>query len=84
MPIRTSIFTGKKEDTEKFWRFTVQKGQLVFDGKKKNPGRGGYMEKDMNLISKLPKMKGKIAYVLKAKDLTIDVEALRKVLHSVA
>lgn len=76
MPIRTSIITGKKCDANEFWRLTIQNGFLVFDEKIKNSGRGTYIEKDLGFIKKLPKLKGKIEYLLKKKDFIIDIDTL--------
>jgi predicted RNA-binding protein YlxR (DUF448 family) len=78
MPIRTSIVSGKKDNQTSFWRLTIQDQKLVFDGKKKNSGRGIYLEKNINLIKKLLKLKGKISYILKEKDFNINEEDLKK------
>lgn len=66
MPIRTSLVTGKKYEQTELLRFTLQNDEIVFDEKIKNPGRGGYVENDPELIEKLksPKLKGKVRHFL--------------------
>lgn len=87
MSIRTCLVTSKKEEPKKLLRFTIREGKLVFDdeivfspdssgvrtGKKtkKNPGRGGYVMNDPEILKKLPHMRGKIQYYLKVKNLKI-------------
>lgn len=63
MPIRTCLVTGQKYEKHELLRFTIVDGQLVFDPDQKMPGRGGYVHQDV--VSKLPKMRGKVAHFLK-------------------
>ena len=69
MPIRTCLVTGEKKEQKEFLRFTVQEGKIVFDGKKKYSGRGGYVVNKPDVIEKLTskKMMGKICHFLKVK-----------------
>ncbi|MCF7906133.1 DUF448 domain-containing protein [Candidatus Gracilibacteria bacterium] len=68
-PIRTCLVTGEKKEQKEFLRFTMQKGVIVFDEKKKNPGRGGYVVNDSEVIEKLKskKLYGKVCHFLKGK-----------------
>ncbi len=63
--IRTCLVTGKKDSPENFFRFTIQKGFLIFDEKKKNSGRGGYVSKEKKSLLKLLKLSKKISHFLK-------------------
>ncbi len=69
MPTRTSLITGKKYEQNELLRFTLQNGEILFDEKIKNPGRGGYVENTPNLIEKIksPKLKGKVQHFLRKK-----------------
>ena len=75
MPIRTCLVTGKKAESSAFFRFTAQKGILVFDISKKNKGRGGYVEKSMNSLEKLKKLEKKLSYFLKT-SIKIDADVI--------
>lgn len=75
---RTCLVTKQKADPKDLLRFTVIEGQLIFDGRAKAPGRGGYVIKDANAIEKLPKMAGKIAYFLKVKKVEVSEDEIEK------
>ena len=67
MPIRTCIITRQKAEQGSLLRFTIQKGKIVFDEDgKRNPGRGGYIVPTDENIAKLPKLRKKIEYLLRA------------------
>ncbi len=75
MPIRTCLVTGKKGEQSSFFRFTVQKGVLIFDDRIPSPGRGGYVEKTVDSLKKLKKLEKKVSHFLKKK-LMIDEKIL--------
>lgn len=77
--LRTCIVTGKKSASADFFRFTIQNGVFTFDGKKKNNGRGGYVEKNKESVLKIKKIRGKISHFLKTKDIKIPDDILEKV-----
>ena len=73
---RTCLVTKTKAHPSAFLRFTIQNGQLVFDGEVKAAGRGGYVIKDVSALEKLPKLAGKVAYFLKVKKVEITEDAI--------
>ena len=82
MPIRTSLVSGKKGEATDFLRFTARGGRLIFDPPgRKNPGRGGYVERSSAMIEKLSSKKilGKVAHFLRVKKISIDQKTLREV-----
>lgn len=76
MPMRTCLITGKKAEISAFFRFTQQKGKIIFDPPdKKNPGRGGYVLKDRDALEKMKKLSRKLSHFLKIKNKVIIEEA---------
>lgn len=80
MSIRTCLVTGKKIDSKTLFRFTVQKGVLVFDKsfKNKNLGRGGYVEISEKSLEKLNFLGKKVAYFLKEDSVLIQKNIIEK------
>ena len=61
-------------------RFTVQDRVLVFDQETKQPGRGGYVVKDISAVKKLSSLKKKVGYFLKVSgDFEITDESIERV-----
>jgi len=70
MNMRTCLVTGQKHPIEALLRFTIQSNTLVFDGKTKNPGRGGYVLPEQK--EKLPHLKKKIEHFLRANSIVFE------------
>ncbi len=67
---RTCIVTKKKAEQRNLLRFFADEGFLRFDdpkSNKKGEGRGGYVVRDAESIKKLPKLVGKVSFLLKKK-----------------
>ena len=75
---RTCLVTKAKAPATALLRFTVQNGVLVFDENSKNPGRGGYVIKEISALEKLPKLSGKIAYFLKVKSVKVEADEIER------
>ncbi len=71
MPLRTCLVTGKKDEAETFFRFTVQDGRLVFDTHQKASGRGGYVVKEVEALDKLSFLNKKIVHFMNVKKVII-------------
>lgn len=80
---RTCLVTKVKAHPDALLRFTVQKGHLIFDQQVKAEGRGGYVVKDAEVLQKLSKLAGKIAYFLKVKKVAISDEEIKKALNRI-
>lgn len=65
MNLRTCLATNKTLPVTELQRFTIQDGVLLFDRMYKNSGRGGYLIRDVKVLDRLNKLKGKINYKLK-------------------
>lgn len=76
MLFRTCLVTKKKLSKQQLYRFTIQNGELIFDQKKINIGRGGYVEKNEKSIKKLIKLSQKIQYYLKTSCIKISPEII--------